>query len=77
MDETLEAMEAAAVVPAGEYMRDPTAARMEHIALCHLEALMQRGMTAREALAAARSATAAALDSAYLEIGGDDGRKRA
>ena len=72
MDEILEAMEEAAVIPAGEYMRDPTAARLEHLALCHLEALVQRGMTAREALAAARSATAAALDAAYLEIGGRD-----
>ena len=71
MNEAIEAMEAAAVAPAGEYMREPTAARLEHLALCHLEALIQQGMTAREALGAARSATTAAIDAAYMELTGE------
>lgn len=71
MNEAIEAMEAAAVTPAGEYMRDPTAARLEHLALCHLETLIQQGMTAREALGAARSATTAAIDAAYMELTGE------
>lgn len=70
MNEAIEAMEAAAVTPAGEYMREPTAARLEHLALIHLEALMQRGMTARQAMEAAKTATAAAIDAAYAELGG-------
>lgn len=71
MNEAIEAMEAAAVTPAGEYMRKPTAARLELMALCHLETLVQQGMTAREALEAARSATAAAIDAAYMELTGE------
>lgn len=71
MNEILEAMEAAAVTPAGEYMRDPTAARLEHLAVCHLEALIQQGMTARQAMEAARDAAAAAISAAYAEITGE------
>ena len=70
MDERIEAMEAAAVTPAVEYMREPTAARLEHLALIHLEAHMQRGMTARQAMEAARDEAASAIDAAYREITG-------
>lgn len=70
MNEAIEAMEAAAVTPAGEYMREPTAARLEHLALCHLEALIQRGMTARDAKAEATEAYTEAIEAAFSEITG-------
>lgn len=71
MNKRTEAMEAAAVTPASEYMRNPTAARLELMALVHLEALIQRGMTARQAMEAARDATTAAIAAAYAEITGE------
>lgn len=74
MNEAIEAMEAAAVTPAGEYMGDPTAARLRHLAMCHLEALINQGMTAREAMEAAKTGTAAAMDAAYREITGNGQR---
>lgn len=69
-EQAIAAMDAAAVTPAGEYMREPSAARLQHLALCHMEALIHRGMTAEEARLIARVATRDAIEAAYREITG-------
>ena len=71
-EQAIAAMEGAAVTPAGEYMRAPSAARLQHLALCHLETLMQRRMTAEEARQVARIAASEAIEAAYREITGKD-----